>query len=146
MESIATDDTVVHIKGLRKSFNEREILKEVTLQIHKAENLVVLEKSGSGNSTRIKCLVGLTKPDAGEIYILGKNITDVSYHELNELRIKIGFLFQSGALYDSMMVHDHFAFPLKQQKKCGSGCSLGPDSGGTREYGTAGCRRNFPVE
>jgi phospholipid/cholesterol/gamma-HCH transport system ATP-binding protein len=112
-----TDEPVICIKGLSKTFGEKQILKEVNLNIHKAENLVVLGKSGSGKSTIIKCMVRLTEPDAGEICIFGKDMADVDYDELNRLRTRIGFLFQSGALYDSMTVYENLAFPLRHHKR-----------------------------
>jgi len=108
---------VVEIHALRKTFNEVEILKGIDLCIDKAENLVVLGKSGSGKSTLIKCMIGLSEPDEGSICIFGQNIAEVNYEELNQLRIKIGFLFQSGALYDSMTVYENLAFPLRHHKK-----------------------------
>ena len=108
---------VVSIKGLSKSFSEKQILKDVNLEIQKAENVVVLGKSGSGKSTLIKCMVGLTEPDDGEICIFGKDMTDVDYDELNQFRTRIGFLFQGGALYDSMTVYENLAFPLRHHKK-----------------------------
>jgi len=111
------NEAVVRIKGLSKAFNEKQILKEFSLDIHKAENVVVLGKSGSGKSTLIKCMVGLMEPDEGEICIFGKDMSDVDYEELNQLRIKIGFLFQAGALYDSMTVYENLAFPLRHHKK-----------------------------
>ena len=111
------NETVVRIKSLSKSFRGIEILKDVDLEIHKAENVVVLGKSGSGKSTLIKCMVGLTEPDDGEICIFGKDMADIDYDELNEFRTRIGFLFQSGALYDSMTVYENLAFPLRHHKK-----------------------------
>jgi len=108
---------VVEIRGLRKTFNQVEILKGIDLCIDKAENLVVLGKSGSGKSTLIKCMIGLSEPDGGSICIMGQNIAEASYDQLNQLRIKIGFLFQSGALYDSMSVKENLAFPLRHHKK-----------------------------
>jgi phospholipid/cholesterol/gamma-HCH transport system ATP-binding protein len=81
------------------------------------ENVVVLGKSGSGKSTLIKCMVGLTQPDEGAICIFGKDTADISYDELNQFRTRIGFLFQSGALYDSMTVYENLAFPLRHHKK-----------------------------
>jgi phospholipid/cholesterol/gamma-HCH transport system ATP-binding protein len=111
------NETVVKIKSLSKSFRGTQILKNVDLEIHKAENVVVLGKSGSGKSTLIKCMVGLTEPDDGEICIFGKDMADINYDELNEFRIRIGFLFQSGALYDSMTVYENLAFPLRHHKK-----------------------------
>ncbi|MFI5194457.1 MAG: ATP-binding cassette domain-containing protein, partial [Chitinophagales bacterium] len=98
-----TDATpVVTIQGLSKTFNGAEVLKGIDLCINKAENVVVLGKSGSGKSTLIKCMIGLTEPDEGSICIMGQNIAEIGYEDLNRLRVKIGFLFQSGALYDSM--------------------------------------------
>lgn len=111
------NELVVSIKGLRKTFGERHILKEVNLEIRKAENLVVLGKSGSGKSTIIKCMVRLLEPDDGEICIFGKDMSDVDYEELNRIRTKIGFLFQGNALYDSMTVYENLAFPLRHHKK-----------------------------
>jgi phospholipid/cholesterol/gamma-HCH transport system ATP-binding protein len=110
-------EAVVRIKGLSKTFRECQILKNVDLEIHKAENVVVLGKSGSGKSTLIRCMVGLTEPDEGEICIFGKDMAEIKYDELNEVRTRIGFLFQSGALYDSMTVYENLAFPLRHHKK-----------------------------
>jgi phospholipid/cholesterol/gamma-HCH transport system ATP-binding protein len=113
----AYDGPVVSIKGLRKSFKDHEVLKGVDLVVNKGENLVVLGKSGSGKSVLIKCLVKLERPDEGEIKVFGKDISALDYRELNEMRLKIGFLFQNGALYDSMTVRENLAFPLKQHRK-----------------------------
>jgi len=110
-------EAVVRIKGLSKAFKGNQILKNVDLDIHKAENVIVLGKSGSGKSTLIKCMVGLTDPDEGEIIIFGKDMADIGYDELNQFRTRIGFLFQSGALYDSMTVYENLAFPLRHHKK-----------------------------
>src|ERR1700731_933199 len=81
-------EPVVEIKGLRKSFDEHEILKGVNLVVHKGENLVVLGKSGSGKSITIKCLVGLERPDEGDLVVFGKNIPSLHDKELNEVRMK----------------------------------------------------------
>ena len=122
MGTINGNEPVVTIKGLSKSFGENQVLKEISMEIHKAENVVVLGKSGSGKSTLIKCMIGLIDPDEGEICIFGKDMADVDYEELNQLRTKIGFLFQSGALYDSMTVYENLAFPLRHHRK-----SMGKD-------------------
>jgi phospholipid/cholesterol/gamma-HCH transport system ATP-binding protein len=111
------NEAVVRIKGLSKSFKDKVVLKGFSLDIHKAENVVVLGKSGSGKSTLIKCMVALMEPDEGEIWIFGKDMAVIGYDELNEFRTRIGFLFQSGALYDSMTVYENLAFPLRHHKK-----------------------------
>jgi len=117
MDTDTGHEPVVRIKGLSKSFSKKQVLNGVNLDIHKAENVVVLGKSGSGKSTLIKCMVGLMEPDQGEICIFGKDLASIGYDELNQFRTKIGFLFQSGALYDSMTVYENLAFPLRHHRK-----------------------------
>ena len=111
------NEMVVRIKGLSKKFRENQVLKSVDLDIHKAENVVVLGKSGSGKSTLIKCMVRLMEPDDGEICIFGKDMANIDYEELNQYRTRIGFLFQGSALYDSMTVRENLAFPLRHHKR-----------------------------
>jgi phospholipid/cholesterol/gamma-HCH transport system ATP-binding protein len=113
----AGEEAVVNISGLCKSFNGVDILKGISLTVNKGENLVVLGKSGSGKSVLIKCIVGLVKPDEGQICVFGDDVSQLSYRQLNQARIKIGFLFQNGALYDSMTVKENLAFPLKHHFK-----------------------------
>ena len=114
---ISVDGHIVEIKNLHKSFDNYEVLKGINLNVRNGENLVVLGKSGSGKSVLIKCVVGLLQPDEGEIYVFGKNISELNYKELNETRIRIGFLFQGAALYDSMTVGENLAFPLRYHFK-----------------------------
>ena len=108
-----TKETVIEIKNLNKSFNNVTILSDVSLELHEQENLVILGKSGSGKSVLIKCIVKLLKADKGTISVFGKDVN----LELNEIRKKIGFLFQNGALYDSMTVRQNLEFPLRRFKK-----------------------------
>jgi phospholipid/cholesterol/gamma-HCH transport system ATP-binding protein len=110
-------ETIIDIKNLKKGFDNQEVLIDVSLQLYKGENLVVLGKSGSGKSVLIKCIVNLLMPDKGSIDVLGKNINTLKGEELAEMRRKIGFLFQSGALYDSMTVRQNLEFPLRRIKK-----------------------------
>jgi phospholipid/cholesterol/gamma-HCH transport system ATP-binding protein len=107
-----TMENVIEIKGLQKSFGDNQVLKNVNLTVKKGENVVVLGKSGQGKSVTIKCLVGLIEPDAGSLNILGKDIQEANRDEIKELRTRIGFLFQGGALYDSMTVRENLEFPL----------------------------------
>lgn len=104
---------VIVIKNLYKSFGENEILKGINLTVNKGENLVILGRSGSGKSVTIKCLVGLVKADKGEIKIFDEEVTAVNDDDLNEIRVNIGFMFQNGALYDSMSVRQNLRFTLK---------------------------------
>jgi len=112
-----SSDAVISIKGLHKSFGHNEVLKGIDLRIAKGENLVVLGKSGSGKSVLIKCLVGLVTPDEGSISVLDTPLEGLNYSALNAIRIRIGFLFQTGALYDSMTVRQNLAFPVKRHFK-----------------------------
>jgi phospholipid/cholesterol/gamma-HCH transport system ATP-binding protein len=104
---------VVSIRGLRKAFGDREILRGVDLDVHAAENVVVLGRSGTGKSVLIKILVGLLTPDAGEVTVLGQKVHSLPRKELDALRRRVGFSFQSSALYDSMSVFQNLEFPLK---------------------------------
>jgi len=110
-------ESIIDIKNLKIGFDNQDVLKDISLQLFKGENLVVLGKSGSGKSVLIKCIVKLLTPDNGSINVLGENISSLKAPELAELRKKIGFLFQGGALYDSMTVRQNLEFPLKRVKK-----------------------------
>ena len=108
---------VITIKGLYKSFGKNNVLKGVDVAVNKGENLVVLGKSGSGKSILIKCLVGLVTADKGEIKVFDTDISTLDNAQLNAIRVRIGFLFQNSALYDSMTVRENLAFPLKRHQK-----------------------------
>lgn len=109
---------IISIQGLYKSFGkDNDVLKGVDLVVNKGENLVVLGKSGSGKSIAIKCMVGLIAADEGEIKVFGTDITTLNDIQLNEIRVRIGFLFQNSALYDSMSVRENLEFPLKRHTR-----------------------------
>jgi phospholipid/cholesterol/gamma-HCH transport system ATP-binding protein len=109
---------VITITDLHKSFDKNtEILKGVNLTVKKGENLVVLGKSGSGKSVLIKCLVGLITPDRGELKVFDTDLTNLDNRQLNAIRVRVGFLFQNSALYDSMTVRENLSFPLKRHSK-----------------------------
>lgn len=114
-------ETVIEMIDVRKSFGKNnDVLKGVSANVNKGENLVMLGRSGSGKSVIIKCLVRLIEADSGQINVFGKDITKINSQELNDTRIRIGFLFQNAALYDSMTVRENLAFPLRQSKKMNS--------------------------
>lgn len=103
---------LIEINNLYKSFEKHQVLSNVSLNVVSGENLVVFGRSGTGKSVLLKCIVGLMKPEKGEIKVLGKNVLKAKLKDINELRKKMGFLFQSAALYDSMTVSENLRFPL----------------------------------
>lgn len=109
-------DSVIQIRNVYKSFGENEVLKNLNFDLYSGENVVVLGKSGSGKSVLIKCIIGLITPDEGTINVLGHDILNLEDSEMDTMRAKIGFLFQSNALYDSMTVHENLIFPLRRHK------------------------------
>ena len=110
-------EKIVSIKGVYKSFDDNDVLNGVDLDLYKEENIVVLGKSGSGKSVLIKIIIGLMKPDKGTVEVLGIEVHKLNKKELIGLRLKIGFLFQHNALYDSMTVRENLEFPLKRNKR-----------------------------
>lgn len=108
---------VIEINNLHKSFGDQIVLKDISFNLIQGENLIVLGKSGSGKSVLIKCISGLLPFESGEIKLFGVNIAKCDRKELGEMRQKIGFLFQGGALYDSMTVRQNLEFPLRRLKK-----------------------------
>ncbi|CAN5179869.1 ABC transporter ATP-binding protein [soil metagenome] len=114
---IANEEPVISIKGLYKSFGDLHILRNIDLDVFKGENVVVLGRSGAGKSVLIKILVGLLLPDKGIVKVFGKQVDKLSRKELDQLRLRIGFSFQSSALYDSMSVWQNLEFPLVMNNK-----------------------------
>jgi len=110
-------ETEISIKGLTKSFGPQTVLEDITLDIPKGKITLMLGPSGTGKSVFLKHLVGLLKPDRGEIWIDGKNVPALSEKELYEVRRKFGVLFQDGALFGSMNIYDNVAFPLREHTK-----------------------------
>jgi phospholipid/cholesterol/gamma-HCH transport system ATP-binding protein len=105
---------VMTVSHLYKSFGSNHVLTDFNFTLQKGENVVVLGKSGSGKSVLIKCIIGLMEPDSGSIQVLGESITELDHIQLDQVRAKVGFLFQSNALYDSMTVRQNLEFPLRR--------------------------------
>ncbi|MDO8967568.1 ABC transporter ATP-binding protein [Algoriphagus sp.] len=110
-------EKVVEIKDLRKSFGDLKVLQGVDLDLFNEEILVVLGKSGSGKSVLIKIMVGLLTQDSGSMKVFGQEIAQLKKKPLNAMRLRIGFSFQSSALYDSMTVRENMEFPLVRNEK-----------------------------
>lgn len=108
---------MISIRDLYKSFGDNHVLQGINLDVYKGENVVVLGRSGTGKSVLIKIICGLLKPDSGIVNVLGKEVEKLKHKELQELRLKVGFSFQSSALYDSMTVRENLAFPLVRHSK-----------------------------
>jgi phospholipid/cholesterol/gamma-HCH transport system ATP-binding protein len=113
-QRISNNQVVLEATNLYKSFGDNHVLIDFNFQLHKGENVVILGKSGSGKSVFIKCVIGLMDPDTGTITVLNQDITNLSMQQLDQLRAKVGFLFQSNALYDSMTVRENLEFPLRR--------------------------------
>src|SRR5881628_1693689 len=107
----------IEVKDLHKSFGAQTVLDGVDLKIECGETLAVLGRSGTGKSVLLKLIIGLQKPDSGSIQVHGEEITELPLERLNEIRSKVGFLFQEAALYDSLSVEENVAFPLKHVEK-----------------------------
>jgi len=115
------DSLPVQVKTLHKSFGEQAVLNGISLQVKPGETLSILGQSGTGKSVLLKLIVGLQVPDSGSICIHGKEIAGLPLDQLNEIRKKIGFLFQNSALYDSLTVEENVAFPLRRHIKMSDG-------------------------
>ena len=113
-DKLSKTEQVLVIRHLYKSFGSNHVLVDFNLELKKGESVVVLGKSGSGKSVLIKCIIGLLQPDKGSIEMFGKNIPEIKNEELDKIRAKVGFLFQSNALYDSMTVRENLEFPLRR--------------------------------
>ncbi|MEP6594680.1 MAG: ABC transporter ATP-binding protein [Ginsengibacter sp.] len=110
-------ELVISIRDLYKSFGDNHVLQGIDLDVYKGENVAVLGRSGTGKSVLIKLICGLLTPNSGEINVLGQNVDQLNEKQLQELRLKIGFSFQSSALYDSMTVRENLTFPLVRNSR-----------------------------
>lgn len=108
------EEKILSVSHLYKSFGSNQVLVDFNLELHRKDSVVVLGKSGSGKSVLIKCIIGLLKPDKGSIELLGHDISALREDEFDKVRAKVGFLFQSNALYDSMTVRENLEFPLRR--------------------------------
>ncbi len=110
-------EVAIQIQGLKKAFGKKVVLNGVDLEIFKGESLVVIGASGTGKSVLIKHVIGLLKPDAGEVKVSGTSLSTLKPYEQHLFRRKFGMLFQGGALFDSMSVYENIAFPLRERRK-----------------------------
>ncbi|AWA30432.1 ABC transporter ATP-binding protein [Flavobacterium magnum] len=116
-ENTTPTENVIEVRNLYKGFGGMQVLNDLSFELRRGENLVILGKSGTGKSVTIKCIVRLLTADSGSINVMGQDVNQLKEKELDGIRQKIGFLFQSGALYDSMTVRQNLEFPLRRIKK-----------------------------
>ncbi|UCF69625.1 MAG: ATP-binding cassette domain-containing protein [Acidobacteriota bacterium] len=105
---------MIQLEDLHKRYGEKLVLDGLTLAVRPGETMVILGASGSGKSVTLRHVIGLTRPDRGRVVSCGEEIQDLPEEALTDVRRKIGFLFQGGALFDSMNVFDNLAFPLRE--------------------------------
>lgn len=117
MSQAREPEPMIRIKGLRVEFNGLKVLRGINLDVQRGETLCVLGGSGCGKSVTLKCILGLLKPTAGSILIEGTEIVGLGEKDLIEVRRKIGFVFQSSALFDSLSVFENVAYPVREHRK-----------------------------
>ena len=110
-------EPMLELKNVSMSFQDRRILDDVSLQVQRGEILVVIGPSGSGKSTLLRLMIGLLKPDSGQIWVDGREISRLDEEELNRIRRNMGMVFQYSALFDSMTVGENVAFGIRQHTK-----------------------------
>ncbi|MFP4291050.1 MAG: ABC transporter ATP-binding protein [Cyclobacteriaceae bacterium] len=114
-EHLQENKVMAKAENFSKSFDGTKVLHDINFELHKKEHMVVLGKSGTGKSVLIKSMVGLHRPSGGKLEVLGRDLKEIDNKELIDLRRQVGYLFQGGALYDSMTVRDNLRFPLERQ-------------------------------
>ena len=140
------ENSVIRVIDLRKSFGAQKVLDGINLEVERGKITVIIGKSGGGKSVLMKHLIGLMKPDSGEIWINGVEITHLRDAELNEVRKKCGMLFQEAALFDSMNVKDNVAFPLQEHSRLSQKEIDGIVNERLREVGLLGSDDKMPAE
>ena len=121
---------VILVEDLHKSFGSQKVLNGISLAVSRGETLAVLGRSGTGKSVLLRLIVGLEKPDSGSVRVHGQDIAGLTIDQLGKIRMKVGFLFQHAALYDSLSVEENVAFPLRHHQK---GMSRSERSGRVKE-------------
>src|SRR5436190_3584881 len=113
----AENQIPIQVRDLHKSFGTQTVLDGIGLEVRQGETLAVMGRSGTGKSVLLKLLIGLDTPDSGSVLVRGQNIAELKVQKLNEVRKKVGFLFQNAALYDSLTIEENVAFPLSRHNR-----------------------------
>ncbi|MBW2145448.1 MAG: ATP-binding cassette domain-containing protein [Deltaproteobacteria bacterium] len=112
-----TQDPVIQLINATKSFGKQTVLNQINIEIYPGQTTVVVGKSGQGKSVLLKLMLGLLKPEGGQILVMNRDITRLKTRDLTDIRLRFGVLFQGGALFDSMTVYDNVALPLRERTK-----------------------------
>ena len=107
----------ISLRNLHKSFADKKVLRDLSIDVEQGESLVIVGGSGTGKSVTLKLIIGLLRPDKGHVFIAGEDITEMADSDLNRFRRHFGMSFQEGALFDSMSVFENIAFPLRRHTK-----------------------------
>ena len=110
-------EAIIELIDVHKSFDGHEVLRGLSLELHKAETLVIMGGSGSGKTVTLRIVAGLTRPDRDQVRVFGRNIEGLSEEELLPLRRRMGYVFQGAALFDSLSVHENVAYPLREHTR-----------------------------
>lgn len=137
---------MIQIEDLWKSFGAQHVLRGVSLQVQTGDFLALVGLSGSGKSILLKNLVGLIQPDRGRIQVDGQDLTKLSRTELERLRSRIGYLFQSGALFDSMTVFENVAFPLREKTQLTESAVQKKVLAELDQIGLSGSEEKYPAQ
>ena len=116
-ETMPTEEPVISIRGVHKSFGDNHVLRGVNLDIYEGETVVILGGSGSGKTVLMKHMIGLLQPDEGQVFIEGEDISRYSEREMQRIRLKFGMVYQWAALFDSMTVYENVSFPLREHHR-----------------------------
>lgn len=135
---------MIRVVKLRKSFGNQDVLRGVDLVIPKGKTTAIIGRSGGGKSILLKHLIGLMHPDSGEIWIDGMEITRMTRRELSKVKSRFGFLFQGGALFDSMTVFENIAFPLKEKTRLSEEAIRANVEEKLQEVGLQGVEEKYP--
>ncbi len=117
MSAQPAKNIAIELREIRKTFGQQEVLQGINLKVKEGKTTVIVGGSGQGKSVIIKHMLGLIRPDSGEIQVYGQNILTMSNKEKSEVRMNFGVLFQGGALFDSLTVYDNIALPLRERTK-----------------------------
>jgi phospholipid/cholesterol/gamma-HCH transport system ATP-binding protein len=142
----APEPVIVSLEGVRKSFATNDVLRGIDLEVRRGETVVVLGGSGSGKSVLLKHINGLLRPDAGRVVVLGCDVAHLSEDDLVPLRRRVSYVFQGGALFDSLDVGENVAFPLREARACGPEEIAATVAGLLARVGLAGSERVMPAD